>query len=133
MEDSYNPSVDGPGSYDPTYDPFDPPKPPTPTPSPIPLSVLPSVLPHLPADRSYRAYVVSNDQIVNVIVRMIVERSGMKPSDIARRMDIQEQSLNQYRSGRRLRPTIQWLTRLAEVCGARIVVEWPDRKHRFGN
>jgi len=72
------------------------------------------------------AVVLSDERAVPRLVELLIERSGLSQAEIARRMGIQSQSLNQYKIARRSRPSLQWLARLAETCGAKILVEFPQ-------
>lgn len=74
-----------------------------------------------------RLVVTSSRESVTNMLGLIVERSGMSQAEIARQMGIRPQSLNQYLTSRRSNPAMTWLARLAEVVGARLVVEWPAR------
>ncbi len=61
------------------------------------------------------------------LIEEILDRAGLPQSEICRRLGIKTQSLNQYRTLRRKRPSIQWLCRLADACGARLIIEFPAR------
>ena len=66
---------------------------------------------------------VADDRAVIYLIDQLIARSGLSKSEIARRLGIKLQSLNQY--SRRTRPGVIWLARLAEVCGGRVIVEFP--------
>lgn len=96
----------------------------------LPMTILPVKPPtsptHLHPSDSV-AFVSSDKLAVGKLIRMILERAAIPQTEIAKRMGIVPQSLNQYVLGRRANPSILWLARLAEMCGARIVIEWPGR------
>jgi transcriptional regulator with XRE-family HTH domain len=55
----------------------------------------------------------------------VIERSGLSQAEIAKRLGITRQTVNQAVLARR-RPTLQWFAKLAGVCGAVVVVEFQD-------
>lgn len=94
------------------------------TPVPIPST---SPLPSAIAPTSPAAVVIPDDRYINGLIDALIERSGEPQSVLAQRMGIKKQSLNQYKTQRRGRPSVQWLARLAAICGARLVLEFPTR------
>jgi len=73
------------------------------------------------------AVVLADDQALQGLIALLIERSGCSQGELCRRMGLSKQSLNQYRTLRRNRPTLQWFVRLAETCGARLMLEFPGR------
>lgn len=57
------------------------------------------------------------------LVALILERAGLTTREAAQRIGVQPETLRQYLSGRRKRPSVEWLARLAAVCGGRLVVQ----------
>jgi hypothetical protein len=51
--------------------------------------------------------------------------SGLIQADVARRLGITNQSVDQYRRSARSNPSVKWLIRYLQVCGAKLVVELP--------
>lgn len=90
----------------------------------LPISPAPSYISPSPTI----AVVLPDPKRVNRLVEEIIERAGMSQAEVARRLGITPQSLNQYFTHRRERPSIIWIARLAEVCGARLLVEFPRAK-----
>lgn len=86
--------------------------------------LMPSKTPTM--NRPYRAVIIPDPVAVQNLIELLIIRSGANNSEVARMMGVKVQSLNQYRSLKRRRPSIQWLCRLAHACGARIVIEWGD-------
>jgi len=76
-----------------------------------------------------KATVINDGRSIAYLVDLLIARSGVSQKEVARRLGVAPQSLNQYRMKRRARPSAQWLARLAEVCGARLVVELGSRAH----
>lgn len=87
---------------------------------PLPSSTANIVTPSL-------AVVGQDPRSVQRLIELLIERSGTPQAELARRMGITIQSLNQYKMGRRQSPSLAWMARLAEVCGARITIEFPSR------
>ena len=89
-----------------------------PTPIPFPNSATAS------PSSSYVA-ILADDRAVMHLVGQLIERAGVTQAEIARRLGVEPQSVNQVYRQRRKRPTIQWLAKLAAACGAKILVEFP--------
>ena len=70
------------------------------------------------------AIVLSDDRSIPPLLTQIVDRSGLSQSEIARRLGVTRQTVNQVLLARK-RPTLQWFAKLAEVCGARLTIEFP--------
>ena len=88
-------------------------------PTPIPSSSQPT--------QSSVAVVLNDDRAVMQLIELLLDRAGLSQAEVASRLGIRRQSLNQYRWLRRKRPSIQWFTKLAQACGARIIIEFPSR------
>lgn len=86
------------------------------SPPPLPSSILPS---------SDVAVVLTDAESTARIVEQVLERAGMSQREVARRLGIQPQSLNQYVRSRRMNPSVEWLARLVEVCGGQLLVRFP--------
>jgi hypothetical protein len=90
--------------------------------SPVPLPSIPSTIP------SRHAYaIINDDRAIMALIEVLLDRAGLTQAEVARRMGVTINTVNQYRWLRKKRPSIRWITRLAEACGARLVVEWPNR------
>ena len=90
--------------------------------NPLPLNPSQSATP-----RNRLSVVVSDDRIILSLVGELLARSGMSDAEIAERLGVKRQSISQYRYGRRTTPSVRWLARLAELTGARLLIEWPAR------
>lgn len=85
--------------------------------------MIPQILPSAPDPATRTAAVVADDRAVVYLIDQLILKSGLTQSEIARRLGIKLQSLNQYR--RRKRPGVVWLAKLAEACGGRLYMELP--------
>lgn len=90
-------------------------------PNPVPLPSL-----YSPA-KPTTSVVLPDDRVVNSLIEQLLNRAGLPEAELARRLGIKRQSLNQYKISRRRRPSVQWLARLAEACGARLLIEFPAK------
>ena len=70
--------------------------------------------------------VINDDRAIHALVELLIKRSGLSQADIAKRMGVKYQSLQQYRY--RTRPTMLCMVRLADVVGAKIVVSFTEDK-----
>lgn len=88
-------------------------------PSPLPSLVVP--LARTPF------HVVSPDpKALTALILALVERSGLPSAEVARRMGFSRQCLNGYLSGKKANPSLVWITRLAQICGATLRLDWPS-------
>lgn len=78
-------------------------------------------------ERTPIAVVISDQKAIGALVEQIVYRSGMTQAELCRRLGISPSNFNQYRLGRRPRPSVWWLVRLLTITGGRMVVEFPSR------
>ena len=69
--------------------------------------------------------VLSDERAISVLVEQLLSRSNLSMKEISRRLGCTVQSVSQYKYGKRANPSIKWLVRLAEVCGARLTIEMP--------
>ena len=85
--------------------------------------MIPNLIPSSPDPTTRQVSVVADERAMLYLIDQLILSSGLTQSEIARRLGIRLQSLNQYR--RRKRPGVIWLAKLAEACGGRVVVEFP--------
>ena len=85
--------------------------------------MIPNLIPSQVDPATHTATVVADDRAIVYLIDQLIAKSGLSMSEIARRLGIRLQSLNQYRHRRKI--GLIWLTRLAEACGGRVVVEFP--------
>lgn len=77
-----------------------------------------------PAAKTIRALVV-DERAMMMLVRDMINNSGMTVTEVSKRLGIQPSSLEQYYYGARTNPGVRWLVRLATICGAKLLVEMP--------
>jgi hypothetical protein len=70
---------------------------------------------------------VCDERAIQRLLETLLRRGGLSVNEAARRLGVTENSVRQYIRGRRQRPSLQWFIRLAEVCGARVTVEFPPK------
>lgn len=93
-------------------------------PTPIP-SLSSSSTPSRPSLTSRLSVVIPDDRGITSLIARLIDQSGLHQVELANRMGVCRQSVNQYRIGRRSNPSIQWLARLVNVCGGRLLIEFP--------
>lgn len=84
-----------------------------------------TVSPLGPASRPTRA-VVADPALLGQLMNLILDRSGLSESEIARRLGTARQSVQQYRYLKRTNPSLRWFLRYVQVCGGRLVLELPE-------
>lgn len=86
----------------------------------------PVPVPTVPASNPASIAVVLDDpKAVTSLIIQLLQRSGMSQAEMCRRLGIKPQSMQQYKAGRRMKPSAEWLARLVQVCGGRLLVEFP--------
>ena len=74
--------------------------------------------------KQVRAVVLDQRSIV-ALIREIIDRSGYTVPQVAEKLGIKPESIYQYYYGYRFNPGVNWLARLAAICGAKLQVELP--------
>jgi DNA-binding XRE family transcriptional regulator len=98
--------------------------------SPDSLDSVPSIVPSFSSIKtyspsSYLSPVVCDDRAITGLLETLMHKAGLTTAEMARRMGITRPGVIQYLAGRRTRPSLKWFVRFAELCGARVYVEWP--------
>lgn len=68
---------------------------------------------------------------IGPVLNRVMEWSGTHQAEVARRMRIRPQSLNQYVKGKRARPSLDWLLHFLAVNGAGLAVVFPSQNLAF--
>lgn len=71
---------------------------------------------------------VCDERAIARLLEMIIQRGGLSTNEVAKRMGVTQNAVRQYIRGRRNRPSLIWFIRLAELCGARVVIEFPSKR-----
>lgn len=82
--------------------------------------------PLLDVPRQEKAAIPGDAGLFPSLINLLLARSGLSQAEVARRLAQTDQSLHQYRSGVRANPSLRWFLRLAHVCGAKVLVEFPQ-------
>jgi transcriptional regulator with XRE-family HTH domain len=67
---------------------------------------------------------ILDERAISRLLGTMLDRGGLTISECARRCAITPQGIRQYIHGRR-RPSLMQVLKIADVCGARILVEFP--------
>ena len=85
----------------------------------------PIPLPATAAKKPLRKLVVTNEEDgIAYIINKILEHSGNTQASACKLLGIHVTTMQQYRTGRHIQPSVWWLNRLVQACGARLVVEF---------
>lgn len=68
---------------------------------------------------------ICDERVIDRLLETLISRSGLSVSELARRLGVTTNAIRQYARGRRTRPSLIWFLRLAELCGARVTIEFP--------
>lgn len=74
------------------------------------------------------APVVCDRRAIVRLLETLLWRSGLTVRACAERCGVDESVIRKYLTGQRPQPSVWWLTRFANACGARVVVELPPRR-----
>jgi hypothetical protein len=101
------------------------------TPTIVPLSG-PSIVPSVSSLGSYRSSstispVVCDERAITSLLELLLSKGGLSVNEASRRMGVTQNAVRQYIVGRRTKPSLLWFVKFAELCGARVVVEFPGR------
>lgn len=69
--------------------------------------------------------VLGDDKAIAALIDRLLDRANLSDAELAARLGIRKNTLYQYRVGRRKRPSIQWLVKLINACGGRLMIEYP--------
>jgi hypothetical protein len=70
---------------------------------------------------------VCDERAIARLLATLLSRGGLSPGDAARQLGVTPNAVRQYIRGRRNKPSLIWFIRFAELCGARILVEFPSK------
>lgn len=68
---------------------------------------------------------ICDERAIAKLLETLIYRSGKTPAAIAAHLGITTNAVRQYLHGRRNRPSLLWFVRLAEICGAKVTIEFP--------
>lgn len=95
--------------------------------TPLPSSFK-APLGHPNAHSSPLTPVICDDRAVARLLEQLLEKAGITIKEAAEKLGMEStNSVRQYITGRRVRPSLMWFVRFAEMCGARVIIEWPGR------
>lgn len=70
---------------------------------------------------------VCDERVIARLLEALISRSNMSLGAVAQRLGVTPNAIRQYLKGRRNKPSLLWFVRLAEVCGAKVSIEFPKR------
>lgn len=85
-------------------------------------SALPSFRSHTPLTP-----LVCDERVIARLLETLISRSGKSLGLLAQELGVTPNAVRQYVRGRRSRPSLIWFIRLAELCGAKVSIEFPRR------
>lgn len=88
------------------------------------MFIAPSTPP--PAKGPLNPIILADSRAIRSIVGMLLSRAGLSQVQAAERLGVSKQAINNVMRGLTVNPTLWWVAKLAHVCGARLVLEFPD-------
>jgi hypothetical protein len=67
---------------------------------------------------------MTDERVITRLLERLLQTGGLSVNEAARMLGLSPNSLRQYMKGRRKKPSLWWFIRLAELCGARVSVEF---------
>lgn len=68
---------------------------------------------------------ICDQRAISRLLDLMLSRAGLSVAEASRRMGVVPNSLRQYLSGARQKPSLLWFLKFAAVCGARVSLEFP--------
>lgn len=68
---------------------------------------------------------VCDERAISRLLEVILSRGGLTMKEAADRLGVSSNTIRQYVHGRRSKPSLIWFVKLANLCGARVVLEFP--------
>jgi predicted transcriptional regulator len=82
----------------------------------------------LATQRASILVILDDEKALTHLINQLLDRAGLSQAEVARRLGISKQGISQYRSLRRKKPSLQWFTKMVQVCGGRLSVDFPPVK-----
>ena len=70
---------------------------------------------------------VASDDATAKLIGHLLNRAGLSIGEASKQMGVTPNAIRQYVKGRRNKPSVAWMVRLAALCGATIYIEFPDQ------
>lgn len=68
---------------------------------------------------------VNDDRAIAHLIENLMARANLTPTQLADLLGVRPQTIFQYKHGMRRRPSIQWMLRLIDACGGKLILELP--------
>lgn len=68
---------------------------------------------------------LADDRAIRSFVQQCIAKSGLSQAEVARRLGMRPQSVNQAVRGRVGRPSLHWIVRVVTACGGAVILELP--------
>lgn len=68
---------------------------------------------------------VCDERAIARLLETLLSRGGLTIGEASRRMGVTTNTIRQYLRGRRNKPSLIWFIRLADLCGAKVTIEFP--------
>lgn len=71
--------------------------------------------------------VLCDQRAIARLLDTMIAKAGLTPCEVAKRLGVTDNAVYQYLQGRRTKPSLMWFLRLADLCGAKVTLEFPDK------
>lgn len=69
-----------------------------------------------------------DERAIGRLLSSLLSKGGLSVGEASRRLGVSTQAVRQYLKGRRNKPSLLWFIRFADMCGARVILEFPSSK-----
>ena len=73
--------------------------------------------------------VVCDGRAISKLLARLLDSAGLSVNETARRLGVSQNAVRQYTSGRRVKPSLIWFAKVVELCGGRLYIEFPQKRH----
>jgi len=72
--------------------------------------------------------VICDERAIAYLLETLLHRAGLSIAEASRRLGNGPNTISQYINKRRCRPSLLWFIKFAELCGAKVSIEFPGKK-----
>ena len=69
--------------------------------------------------------VTCDERVMSRLLELMLNRGGLSIAEAAKRLGFSANNISQYINGRRSHPSLLWFVRFADICGAKVTIEFP--------
>lgn len=71
--------------------------------------------------------IICDKRAIAGLLESFLDQAGLSKKEAAARLGVDVEAVRQYLNGRRVKPSLLWFIRFVNLCGGRVMVEWPAK------